>query len=45
MSFLRKLTGWIFCWENLAALLFCLLLIAILIFTADKVPQWIYQGF
>lgn len=31
--------------ENLIALLLCLLLIAILIFTVDSVPQWIYQGF
>jgi hypothetical protein len=31
--------------ENLIALLLCLLLIAILIFTADSSPQWIYQGF
>jgi hypothetical protein len=31
--------------ENLCALLLCLLLIAILIVTADQAPQWIYQGF
>jgi hypothetical protein len=31
--------------ENLAALLLCLILIAILIFSADDSPQWIYQGF
>jgi hypothetical protein len=31
--------------ENLYALLLCLILIAILILTADQSPQWIYQGF
>jgi hypothetical protein len=35
----------IFSRENLYALLFCLMLIAILILTADQAPQWIYQGF
>jgi hypothetical protein len=31
--------------EYLYALLLCLILIALLIFTADQAPQWIYQGF
>jgi hypothetical protein len=31
--------------ENLWALLFCLILIALVIFTADSSPTWIYQGF
>ena len=31
--------------ENLYALLLSLILIAILILTADQSPQWIYQGF
>jgi len=31
--------------ENIYAVLLCLLLIAILIATADLSPQWIYQGF
>ena len=31
--------------ENVYALLLCLILIAILILTADQSPQWIYQGF
>ncbi len=35
----------IFTRENLYAVLFCLILIAIIIFTADKAPLWIYQGF
>jgi hypothetical protein len=35
----------IFSRENLYALLLCLILIAIVILTADQSPQWIYQGF
>ena len=31
--------------ENLWALAFCLMLIALVILTADTSPQWIYQGF
>ncbi|HHY88340.1 MAG TPA: hypothetical protein GYA06_05405 [Chloroflexi bacterium] len=31
--------------ENLLALLFCLILIALVILTADSAPLWIYQGF
>jgi hypothetical protein len=31
--------------ENLLALLLCLILIALVIFTADSNPTWIYQGF
>jgi len=31
--------------ENIYALLFCLILITLLILTADQSPQWIYQGF
>ncbi len=35
----------IFSRENLLALLVCLILIALVIFTADSAPLWIYQGF
>jgi hypothetical protein len=35
----------IFSRENLIALAICLILIALLIATADTAPQWIYQGF
>jgi len=35
----------IFSRENLYALLLCLILIAVLILTADQSPTWIYQGF
>lgn len=31
--------------ENLAALALCLILIALVVVTADSAPQWIYQGF
>jgi len=31
--------------ENIYALLLCLILIAVIIMTADQAPQWIYQGF
>jgi hypothetical protein len=31
--------------ENLLALLLCLLVLALVIVTADSAPQWIYQGF
>jgi len=31
--------------ENLIALALCLILIALMIATADSAPQWIYQGF
>lgn len=41
-SFLRK---HVFSRENLAALLLCLLMIALVIVTADSAPLWIYQGF
>lgn len=38
---LRKL----FSRENIYAVLICLILIAIVILSADQAPQWIYQGF
>jgi hypothetical protein len=31
--------------ENLLAVALCLLVILLLIATADQAPQWIYQGF
>ena len=31
--------------ENLYAVLLCLILIAIIIMSADQAPEWIYQGF
>ena len=31
--------------ETLIALMLCLMIIAIIVLTADASPQWIYQGF
>jgi hypothetical protein len=42
---LQKIYEWIFNRENLLALVLCLMLIALLIATADDTPVWIYQGF
>ncbi len=41
LGFLR----WLFSREHLLALLVCLILIALVIFTADSAPLWIYPGF
>lgn len=35
----------IFSRENLYALLLCLIILAVIILTAEEAPQWIYQGF
>lgn len=35
----------IFSRENGLAVLLCLVLILVVILTADQAPQWIYQGF
>lgn len=42
---MRKIAQILFTRENLLALLLCLILIALVIFTADTSPTWIYQGF
>jgi hypothetical protein len=42
---MKKLAQILLTRENLLALLLCLILIALLIFTADTSPAWIYQGF
>ncbi len=42
---LRSILSRLITRENLWALLLCLMLIALVIFTADNSPQWIYQGF
>ncbi len=41
MSVIKKL----FTRENTFALLLCLIIIFVIIVTADSSPQWIYQGF
>lgn len=40
-----RLVKWLFSRENLYALIFCLIVISLIILTADQAPQWIYQGF
>lgn len=35
----------IFSRENLLAFLLALIVIALVVFTADVTPEWIYQGF
>jgi hypothetical protein len=42
---MKKLSQILFTRENLLALLLCLILIALVVFTADTSPTWIYQGF
>ena len=42
---LKKILQTIFTRESCLALLLCLILIALTIFTADTTPTWIYQGF
>jgi len=42
---MKKLWNIIFTRENVLALVLCLILIALVIFTADTSPTWIYQGF
>ena len=41
----KKLAQILLTWENLLALLLALILIALMIFTTDTSPTWIYQGF
>jgi hypothetical protein len=36
---------WIVSKENVLALILCLILIALVVFTASDSPLWIYQGF
>ncbi len=42
---MKKLSQILFTRENLLAILLFLILIALVIFTADTSPTWIYQGF
>jgi len=41
VGFLRRLLTS----ENIWALILCLVLIGLVVFTADSSPLWIYQGF
>jgi hypothetical protein len=42
---MRRIQRSLFTQENLLAVLLCLILILLVIFTADASPTWIYQGF
>jgi len=42
---MKKIRDILFTRENFLAFLLCLILIALVIFTADTSPTWIYQGF
>jgi hypothetical protein len=42
---MQKIFRSLFNKENLLAVLLCLVLILLVIFTADSSPTWIYQGF
>lgn len=42
---MKSLFEKIFSRENFLAILLCLILIALVIFTVDTTPTWIYQGF
>jgi hypothetical protein len=42
---MKRWRVWLFNRENLLAVLLCLILILLVIFTADTSPLWIYQGF
>ena len=41
----RMFLGRIFSRENVWALVLCLILVLVIIFTAGSAPLWIYQGF
>ena len=45
MRWMEKILKSIFSRKSLYALLLCLAILFIMILTADKAPQWIYQGF
>ena len=42
---LKTFLSRLFTRENMLALALALIIIALVIFTADVTPQWIYQGF
>lgn len=45
MTLITTLFKRLFSRENLFALLLCLVVVLVIILTADTSPQWIYQGF
>lgn len=42
---MKKIYSAIFSRENMLALALALIVIALVVFTADTTPEWIYQGF
>jgi hypothetical protein len=42
---LRKMFSSVFSREHLLAFLLALIIIALVVLTADVTPEWIYQGF
>ena len=42
---MKRFLSAVFSRENVLALLLALLLVALVIFTVDTAPTWIYQGF
>ena len=44
-SLARKILGRVFSRENVYAFCLCMIVILLIIVTADDSPQWIYQGF
>jgi hypothetical protein len=45
MKILGRVLQRIFTRENIFAFFLCLIIVAVVIMTADTAPQWIYQGF
>jgi hypothetical protein len=45
MSWWSRARRAIFSRENLWAILLCLMIILLIVVTADSAPTWIYQGF
>lgn len=42
---MKRLLARLFSRENLFALALCLILVLLIVVTADSSPRWIYQGF
>jgi hypothetical protein len=45
MSSAGRVARLVFSTKNGLALLLCLIVLAVVILSADQAPQWIYQGF
>ncbi len=42
---MKRLLARLFSRENLFALVLCLIVVLLIVVTADSSPRWIYQGF